>query len=138
MLNIFNEKTDEDKIFSSLMEFSKKTGKKVVDYTCINYLDVPWSKNVPRYYIAIEFEEDQDNFGENESLILDQFIQQSNPNYQHQRIQNCSVIVLKKGSFHLFKLFIFSSGSNNVNQIKIPRLLKKPEHIDFILNLKLY
>ena len=135
ILNMVSEKTNEEHLTKSIMNFIKKCKVNIIDYTTM-----PDNSITPgRYIVYIEFKEnisskDIANF----ERVLDNELQNANLAYgrfrKSRRLDRLKVISLEKGTFELVKEKLFSKGISK-NQVKIPRvLINKKNILDIIVS----
>eukprot|EP01126_Amoeba_proteus_P007751 TRINITY_DN12794_c0_g1_i3.p1 TRINITY_DN12794_c0_g1~~TRINITY_DN12794_c0_g1_i3.p1 ORF type:complete len:558 (-),score=116.78 TRINITY_DN12794_c0_g1_i3:1368-3041(-) len=140
VMDLKGEKTAEIAIFRAIettLQCHQLVGR-LVDYTCVHHTYINCEKI--RYHIFMELD---GNFSETSkkkeiATTLDQELSSTNEGYGYHRYQINSIGKLKlhflnSGTFKELASLISSLGGGNINQIKIPRYLKRQELIDFVL-----
>eukprot|EP01095_Lingulamoeba_sp_RSL-Kostka_P008749 TRINITY_DN2967_c0_g1_i1.p1 TRINITY_DN2967_c0_g1~~TRINITY_DN2967_c0_g1_i1.p1 ORF type:complete len:627 (+),score=146.69 TRINITY_DN2967_c0_g1_i1:169-2049(+) len=142
LLNIRGEKTSEKQFLDAIENKSLKwNNHSLIDYTCIDYIneDDDLKKDTPHYSIYVELDSNTE-LSNNDNIKLDILLCKTNPIYKSFRdkdaIDTVVIHVVKTGTFKKLRSFMLKETSSP-NQIKIPRVLNKQSHIDFIHSLML-
>ncbi|XP_055337157.1 GH3 domain-containing protein-like [Paramacrobiotus metropolitanus] len=148
LLNVRGEKTSEKALYDALMTAARDVGAELVDYTTcesvllgeLKYQDQ--SRKLPFYAIFIEFSDVRKMWAASEmrdlAAKIDEALQDSSYVYKSFRTKNAvglpEVYVLRSGAFSALRAFLLTNSEASANQIKIPRVMKKTQSVEFLLN----
>ncbi|CAH1773426.1 unnamed protein product [Owenia fusiformis] len=145
VLNIVNEKVSEDAILRSVRRMKDHWGKKtMVDYSCTISLLIDNKVNEaltePYYVMFVEFKEDVTTKAVNDDQ-MDRVLQEEEQTYLTARDAKLryipsgfQVFSVKQGTFRALSEHIIASTTLNSSQFKMPRVLKKKEHVQFMMD----
>jgi len=142
MLNVHGEKISEQIFFSSLQKAEKEWNISLRDYTTAESVLDDKGSAVPHYDVFIEPEvlDDRDSSVDLDLSVLDRCLQTDHPVYQSFRLKGSigemNVVQVKPGTFEKLRQLILSTSLASNNQFKVPRVLKKKEHVEFLLQNK--
>jgi len=142
MLNVHGEKISEQIFFSSLQKAEKEWNISLRDYTTAESVLDDKGSAVPHYDVFIEPEvlDDRDSSDDLDLSVLDRCLQTDHPVYQSFRLKGSTgemnVVQVKPGTFEKLRQLILSTSLASNNQFKVPRVLKKKEHVEFLLQNK--
>merc|ERR1711936_690898 len=133
MLNVHGEKLSEESFYKTLQQAAQVWGVNILDYyTCENVLDEKDQKLSPHYLVFVE----SDNPIKSPE-ILDEKLQENHPVYRSFRVKgsigSLEIIQVKKGSFEMLKKWLLLNTQASSNQIKIPRVIKRKEAVNLML-----
>ncbi|XP_041358845.1 GH3 domain-containing protein-like [Gigantopelta aegis] len=152
-LSVRGEKTSEATFYTALTSTVPKwPGRKLIDYSCTEciYAEDAGMKSgcgspAPCYYVFLELELDNESgdtslsLSDKEKDMLDDTLCSQSYVYSSFRkkgsISGMKVYILKPGSFQALRRHMIESTSASPNQYKVPRVLKKKEHIKFLMDL---
>ena len=139
LLNLVGEKTSELSMRQAIENTFAIYNIEILDFTTRE--DVEYTP--PRYVIYVETINDNNNMNEKLSQTLEDELMKANDSYRRnlleKRISSLQLRLVKKDTFKQFKACLISQGMSE-NQMKIPRVIRKNEHIDFFEenNIKKY
>jgi hypothetical protein len=132
LLNMVSEKTTEDHALHALRNTFNRLGSSFSDYTVIGDNSVSPGK----YIFYVEAKDMPKNLSKSLSTILDEELCKANIAYGRQRASKklgCAELrLVSSGTFDLLKQRIIDRGVSK-NQVKIPRVLKDANMIDFVI-----
>ncbi|WAQ99511.1 GHDC-like protein [Mya arenaria] len=138
-LNVHAEKTSEYAFYKALTGALQKSGVQMVDYCCTENVMVdqvtPGKKSSsPCYHVFLELEEGSPV----NKVAIDEELKAMSYVYASFRrkgsIGPMQVYVVKPGTFSELRAFMIEKTTGSPNQYKVPRVLKKPEAVKFVLD----
>ncbi|XP_053398736.1 GH3 domain-containing protein-like [Mercenaria mercenaria] len=139
-LNVRGEKTSENYFYQAVNSAILKSGLNMVDYCCTESLMVDQvSKDKPAaapcYHVFIELEKDEKVTAK---VQIDEELKALSYVYASFRrkgsIGPMKVYIVKPGTFAELRSFMIETTTGSPNQYKVPRVLKKPEAVKFIMD----
>ncbi|KAL4230653.1 hypothetical protein ACF0H5_011029 [Mactra antiquata] len=139
-LNVRGEKISENFFYQALSSAVQKAGVNMVDYCCTESLMVDQvssnkSTAAPCYHVFIELEEGD---SVKNQVKIDEELKALSYVYSSFRrkgsIAPMKVYIVKPGTFAELRSFMIQSTTGSPNQYKVPRVLKKPEAVKFVLD----
>ncbi|XP_077984109.1 GH3 domain-containing protein-like [Glandiceps talaboti] len=148
LLNVHGEKTSENVFYQALIDtVSQWPGVKLVDYTCAESVMLPSqsgsssdSSSSPYYLVFIELEGDAESLqlSQEQKDLLDRTLQQKAFVYESFRtkgsITTPKVYVVRRGAFQNLKTYLIENTMASANQLKIPRVLKRQDAVNVMLD----
>ncbi|KAK3602319.1 hypothetical protein CHS0354_007110 [Potamilus streckersoni] len=139
-LNVRGEKTSENAFYQALCDALKKSGARLVDYCCAESLMVDTkttSKDfAPGYHVFIELEKNQVNQAIH--IPLDDSLRTVSYVYSSFRrkgsISPVRVYFVKSGTFQDLRAFLIENTTGSPNQFKVPRVLKRQDAVNFVMD----
>lgn len=131
LISINAEKTSEHAVQQAITETFKHLDVELVDYTVMADINISPGRYV--FFVEVNNSEDIDKAEAEE--ILESKLCVANPRYEKFRkvmkIGNLSLEFVKPHTFDSLKVLLLSKGASR-NQVKIPRVVKKDELIEFL------
>lgn len=141
-LNLRGEKTSESAFYQALCEALQKSGINLIDYCCAESIMVDENNNAkkgssdPCYHVFLELEAGEDL--KQVQVPLDN--QLCNMSYVYSSFRKkgsigpMKIYLVKPGTFTDLRAFMIENTTGSPNQYKVPRVLKKKEAVQFMLN----
>ncbi|XP_055333272.1 uncharacterized protein LOC129584890 [Paramacrobiotus metropolitanus] len=150
LINMKGEKVSETAIYTAInnMAAVHNKVKKIVDYTScesmfMEYVLETTAQDSAFYVIFIEADLSLENTSRSEmeticSKTLDEKLCEAHGRYKYQRekggLDCLKVIFLPIGTFFEFRTFMLQNSTTASAQLKLPKVLKKPELLRFMLS----
>ncbi|XP_023327761.1 4-substituted benzoates-glutamate ligase GH3.12 isoform X2 [Eurytemora carolleeae] len=133
MLNVHGEKISEEVFFTTLKKCEKTWNIRLRDYTTAESV-LSESSALPHYLLFIEPESECCDLNLD---LPDTTLRSDHPVYESFRakgsIDKIQVIQVKRGSFQALQEMMLATSMASSNQFKVPRVLRKEEHVKYLL-----
>lgn len=140
VIDLKGERMTESQIWAALCGMAEWWPRRIIDYALVHPVALGDASSL-RYHVFIEFEQGQEEQKQqqqqqqDDAATLDQLLCQQNAGYRYHRsigsISMCEIHRLSHGTFR--KAFgILREMSPNVNQLKMPRLVRSPKLVELL------
>jgi hypothetical protein len=135
IIDLRGEKCTEKQLFAAV---SRVLGAALVDYTCVHHLQLEKGQEAVRYHIVAELKEEEEGGIESSKAAaqLDEELCQACPGYRYHRVttrtlEPLELHVVAPGTFAAILSYL-RNNKYPPNQLKIPRLERRPEVIQLL------